>query len=339
MTITACSADADVPIADATIGATVTHPDGITIDGVARTARHAVLRRARRWPLSGAFVVTTPGFYNIVVLPSADDPACTRLAQLLVTVTASATALTARFADHGVDTNADGLFDELIIDVGGGRRPRRTYRVVGTLTDGAGTAITRLATEQELRPALRLVSLGFDGARLFALGYDGAYGVENIALEETASSLALSSPASYTTSIYAHTQFQRPRAFSPGVPAITAFRQTPRVVPYEQLSVAVEVDTLAAAPSRRGRLSSAKTGPSSFGPHVRGAAGRRQPGGVPLSGQADLSERQGWSVYAASLQSLGRWTRRCVSRGSSPHAVVRAGAISPRVRASRWAAR
>ena len=249
VTITAVFADADVSIADATIGATVTHPDGITTTAVVLTPDIAVRGAQEDGPYSGAFVATDPGLYNIVVSAERIDPACTRLAQLLVTVTASATALTGAFSDHGVDTNADGLFDELIIDAEVVVDLAGTYRLFATLTDGAGTAITQARVEQELQPGTQMASLAFDGARLFALGYDGAYGVENIVLEETASSLALSSPASYTTSIYTHTQFQRPlcvltgRASDHGVQTDTL-----GLMPYEQLSVAVEVDTLAAAP-------------------------------------------------------------------------------------------
>jgi hypothetical protein len=121
------------------------------------------------------------------------------------------------------------------------------YRVFGTLSDGAGTAIEQLRVEQQLQPGPQTVSLAFDGALLSTLGRDGPYLLKDLFLEDVATLTGLANGPTYTTAAYAHTDFQRPPLLLTGNAsdhgAHTLHMERP---PFEELVVEVEVDTLAA---------------------------------------------------------------------------------------------
>jgi hypothetical protein len=131
---------------------------------------------------------------------------------------------------------------EVAVDVAG------AYRVVGILSDGAGTAIEQLRVEQHLAPGPQTVLLAFDGALLFALGHDGPYLLENLVIEDVATLASLAVGPAYTTGAYVHTDFQRPplqltgNASDHGAHDVHMERP-----PFEELVVEVEVDTAVAA--------------------------------------------------------------------------------------------
>jgi hypothetical protein len=122
-----------------------------------------------------------------------------------------------------------------------------TYRLFGTLTDGAGTAIEQVRVERELPPGLHAVPLAFDGAALSALGHDGPYLVEDLVLEEVASATGLAVSPPYTTAAYAATDFQRPPLLLTGVTGDRGSHdQHMDQLPFEALVVELELDSLAA---------------------------------------------------------------------------------------------
>jgi hypothetical protein len=193
VTITAALTAGGLPLTGATVRAEVFHPDGDTTteliladDG---TGGDAV---AGDGVYTGVFTDTAlAGDYDIVVSAEGTAPAFTREQQLVFTAAPSATAFSGTFSDRGVDTDADGRFDQLVVDVGVEIDVEAAYRVFATISDGAGTAIEQLRIEQQLEPGQQIVPLAFDGARLFAFGHDGPYLVHDLVIEDVATETGL----------------------------------------------------------------------------------------------------------------------------------------------------
>jgi hypothetical protein len=199
---------------------------------------------------SGVFTATTlTGDYDIVVSAEATAPAFTREQRLDFAVAPSANTFSGSFADRGVDADGDGRFDQLVVDVGVDVDVEAAYRVFGTLTNGAGTAIEQVQVEQQLAPGLQTVALAFDGAGLFALGHDGPYLLDDLVVEDVATLTGLAVGPAYTTAAYAHTDFQRPPPLLLTGNASDHGAHTEHMerLPFEELVVEVEVDTTLAA--------------------------------------------------------------------------------------------
>jgi uncharacterized delta-60 repeat protein len=241
VTITATITADGVPVTDATAGAIVGHPDGSTmielpLDGTDGT-------------YTGAFTTTDAGRYVVVV--SAAGPAFAREQVLFASVARGGTTFAGPISDHGVDTDGDGLVDELVVEVPVDVAVAGAYRLFGTLGDGAGTAIEQVRVELDLLPGPQTVSLSFDGALLFGLGGDGPYLIEDLVLEEIATAICLGQAESYTTAVYPHADLQRPPCLLTGAADDHGLRADGTAqVPYETLVVEVEVDSIAGATVR-----------------------------------------------------------------------------------------
>lgn len=120
VTITATLTAGGLPPTGATVRAEVFHADDDTTteliladDG---TGGDAV---AGDGVYTGVFTDTAlAGDYDIVVSAKGAAPAFTREQQLVFTAAPSATAFSGTFSDRGVDTDAAGRFDQLVVDVG-----------------------------------------------------------------------------------------------------------------------------------------------------------------------------------------------------------------------------
>jgi uncharacterized delta-60 repeat protein len=250
MTITAALAEDGSPVVDATVSAMVVHPGGTAVTAV---VLHDDGANGDATAADGVYTglvtdTTEVGGYAIIVIAERADPGFRREQVLGAFVSQSATSLSGSIADRGVDTDGDGLFNQLVIDVSVTVDLAGSYLVIGTLTDGAETIIEQVRTELDLAPGAQTVSLAFDGAALFALGRDGAFVVDDIVLEEVATGIGLGRATPYTTAFYAHTQFQRPPVALTGH-ATDRGEHTDALgeMPYEALVIEVEVDMLAGA--------------------------------------------------------------------------------------------
>ena len=242
VTITATVTSDGVLVTDATVTGTVVHPDGVT------TTEVVLVDDGRgEGTYRGVFAATTlSGLYDLVVAAEGTAPAFTRQQLLLVSVVPSATTFSGVITDHGVDADGDGLYEQLVVEVGVEVDVAAAYRVFGTLVDGAGTALQQLRVEQHLEPGPQTVSLAFDGAVLFAFGRDGPYLLEDLVLEDVATLTGLAVGPAYTTAAYAHTDFQRPPLLLTGNTADHGEHDVHMErMPYENLVIEVEVDILA----------------------------------------------------------------------------------------------
>jgi hypothetical protein len=234
-----------VPVTDATVTAKVTDPDGATTadlilvdDGTGGDAT------AGDGVYTGVAPAAPSGFASILVSAEGAAPAFSRQQQLEVLVAPNATRFSGTVSDHGVDLDGDGRFDQLVVEVELDVAVAAAYRLFGTLTDGAGTAIEQLRVEQELPAGLQVVSLAFDGGRLFALGHDGPYLLEDLVLKDAATLTGLAVGPTYTTATYAHTDFQRPPLLLTGNTSDHGANSLHmEQLPFEELVIAVELDT------------------------------------------------------------------------------------------------
>jgi PKD repeat protein len=82
---------------------------------------------------------------------------------------------TGNYADAGIDTDGNGLYDlvRATVDIGLNRTARCT--VEGTLSDGSGTALAVASAVEELEPGMYAVDLDFDALDLQASGAAGPY--------------------------------------------------------------------------------------------------------------------------------------------------------------------
>jgi hypothetical protein len=89
-------------------------------------------------------------------------------------VSASTSTVTGPFQDFGVDTDGDGLFNNLTIQVGLNITAARSYRVFGVLSDSQGNTLDAGASAT-LNVGSNTVPLKFDGKTIFQRRVDGPY--------------------------------------------------------------------------------------------------------------------------------------------------------------------
>jgi len=114
------------------------------------------------------------------------------------------------YADRGVDTDTDGKYDYLIIDVGINVTLAGNYTIQGSLFDMAGNPIHTTSNFTYLTEGIQTVQLIFDGQTLYKSGVDGTYELRYLVLRDNMDTFIGSRNRAYATSAYDHTQFQTP---------------------------------------------------------------------------------------------------------------------------------
>lgn len=128
-----------------------------------------------------------PGTYRIAfqaqraAAPGA--PAFSREDFSLATVSRSNSTISGPFADFGRDTDGDGLFNQLVVNVGVNATVAGSYRLSATLEDAQGRThpASMLAN---LNVGANTVGLAFDGESLFNNRVDGPYRLKSVTLAE-----------------------------------------------------------------------------------------------------------------------------------------------------------
>ena len=170
-----------------------------------------------------------PGTYRIAVVASGTDAAgdaFTRESFFHATVATTTSRILAPHDDFGVDTDGDGIFDYLVIEVGvdidglpADPASTSTVTVVGELTRADGAVI--LATSHNtvtLGSGFHSVPLIFEGQDIFNSGVNGPYRLRWARLVEENGAplgeLLLEERSSvHTTAAYAATDFRQSHAF------------------------------------------------------------------------------------------------------------------------------
>ncbi|HEV2853781.1 MAG TPA: choice-of-anchor X domain-containing protein [Thermoanaerobaculia bacterium] len=198
------SVKAIVALPDSTTREVVLHDDGLAGDAFAEDGVY-----------SGQFLETAqPGTYEIVIQAFGTGlvgtPDFSREDFALATVSRSSSNFAGTFRDHGLDTDGDGLFNQLIVDVDVNLTAAGSYRVFGVLTDAQGN--THQASTLATFPAgLGTVSLSFDGEAIFQNRVDGPYTLSVIRMAEESDLDLLpvdERTGAFQTTAYAYRQFQ-----------------------------------------------------------------------------------------------------------------------------------
>ncbi len=200
--VTATVLSAGSPAVGATVDATVEAPDGSqTVVGLLDDGVPPDLA-AGDGLYTGQFTADQAGEYAILVEAQeavVDAGGAVREAFLLATATGAGADFTGVFGDAGEDTNGNGFFDWLVLDVGldiatagnpgrigavaAGSNGVTRYRLVGELTDSASNVIAA-RSEADLGPTATGMALRFDGRQLFRNGVDGPFTVSRLSLYE-----------------------------------------------------------------------------------------------------------------------------------------------------------
>ena len=118
-----------------------------------------------------------------------------------------AIALTGTRSDRGVDTNANGLFDKLQIDLGVELLAGGTFDWSARLVDRNGLEIGFATNRGSLAAGVGQIRLEFDGRLIGANGFDGPYFVRSLLISGTGGA-NLVSPFAGETSAWRANQFE-----------------------------------------------------------------------------------------------------------------------------------
>lgn len=117
--------------------------------------------------------------------------------------------LSGSYADAGVDSDGDGKYNSLRLDVGVQVATPMMYNVVALLADQEGHTFAWAGNQSELQPGSNVVPLDFNGVLLQSSGIDGPYQVARVELragdEEQVIDLV---EDAYTTASYNSSSYQ-----------------------------------------------------------------------------------------------------------------------------------
>jgi hypothetical protein len=204
-----------VPLLGASVHAVIALPD--------RTTRQVVLHDdgqggdafADDGVYSGQLTDTAqPGNYAVVIQASGSGltgtPNFSREDFTLATVSRSTSGFAGSYRDHGLDTDGDGLFNRLVVDVDLNLTAAGNYRLFGVLTDSAGHQ-HQASTLASLQAGPGTASLSFDGQEIFGAGVDGPYTLSVVRLAEEGNLQLLpvdEKTDAFQTTAYGYRQFQ-----------------------------------------------------------------------------------------------------------------------------------
>ena len=112
------------------------------------------------------------------------------------------------YSDYGVDINNDGLYDNLIVEVGINVTTPGNFRLEGWLYDANGIKILQTENSTYLNVGDQIVTLNFDGFTIYKHGVDGPYYLRYLNLYDETGALIDSRDYADTTSPYNFTDFQ-----------------------------------------------------------------------------------------------------------------------------------
>ncbi len=119
-------------------------------------------------------------------------------------------ALSGDLSDYGSDTNGDGLFEFLVLEVGVDVDAEARYSLVAGLLDSNGVERAVARHTVNLTVGYHGVPLAFDGLTLNRQRVDGPYILERLVLTGEENSILGSTRVAYSTAAYSYQDFQRP---------------------------------------------------------------------------------------------------------------------------------
>src|SRR5207247_1362468 len=113
-------------------------------------------------------------------------------------------------SDYAVDTDSDGLFNALVVEVNMSIAQAGDYLISAYLHDTSYRLSTGNSTQAHLDPGPNSVTVALDGWRVNVSGVDGPYSFELSLYERT---YGLSDSGVHTTAAYSHLEFESPPAY------------------------------------------------------------------------------------------------------------------------------
>lgn len=176
-----------------------TNPDATADDGV----------------YSGSFNGTTiPGNYRINIMANRGAAAVpaqfSREVFTLATVSNSESTVSGPFNSYGEDTDGDGFFNSLVIEVGFNITTEAKYHILAILEDNQGNTL-ETSFESILSAGSINIPLRFDGEQIFTRKVDGPYQLKLVRLSEeddTVTVIVDERSDMYQTAVYRFTEFQ-----------------------------------------------------------------------------------------------------------------------------------
>ena len=203
----------DTPIVGATVTASIVLPDettqSITLadDG---TGNDVVSDDGIYSGMFGSIV--QEGLHRIAVNAEGQQPTpFSRQILIGAPVAVSNSHLSGTYSDFGEDTEPDGLYNNLVIEVGVNVSAIGDYALYAELLDSNGAVIDTASTSVNLAVGYHNVSLNFDGEEIFKNGIDGPYILNLVRLGENDgfAILPLEEQTNvYTTEAYGYREFQ-----------------------------------------------------------------------------------------------------------------------------------
>ncbi len=165
---------------------------------------------------SAAFLPNLAGTYQLTFkaagTPASNPAQFSREAFGVAAVASGGAQLTNVFGSRGVDTDGNGLFNQLAVDIGLNVGAPGDYRLLGVLTDTAGNR-HEASWSGALAAGSQTATLPFDGREIYAQGIDGPYTLSELRLAEEGEvgvlPLAESVPGWATTS-FGFREFEHP---------------------------------------------------------------------------------------------------------------------------------
>ncbi len=116
------------------------------------------------------------------------------------------------FSDAGIDTNANGLFDLLTLNVGLEVAEAGDYTILGWLANSTGDVIVSAESLATLPTGSQTIQLNFPGKEIYKSSQDGPYNLLSLTILDSLGNEVDSLDGAYTTSPYAYTEFEKPGA-------------------------------------------------------------------------------------------------------------------------------
>ncbi len=240
----------EAPLTGASVLARVALPDSTLRDVSLRDDGADGDATANDGVYTGALINNTQaGIYRIAfnatrsTAPGA--PAFSREDFTIATVSRSASTISGPFQDLGLDTDGDGLFNQLVVQVGVNATVAGNYRLLGVLTDSAGNT-HNASVLLSLNAGQQPVPLRFDGESIFNNRLDGPYRLTSVTLaeEDDLNILPVDERVDvHQTAAYSYRQFQHSAINLTGNGSTTGIDNDGNGL-FDLLSVGVEVEII-----------------------------------------------------------------------------------------------
>jgi hypothetical protein len=182
--LTAALFDGDRPAAGAEVVAFVKAGAGAPVQLTLRDDGGAGDGAAGDGLYSGQFNAGAPGHYEVLAKMTGTSASGARYARqgaAAFTVVAPTSDLTGALADQGVDSDGDGRFEQIALDIETRTTRGGEYRLLAQLKTAQGKQLVSSAAAT-LAPGERTVRVAFEAAAFVRLGENGPYDIELVEL-------------------------------------------------------------------------------------------------------------------------------------------------------------